>query len=219
MSLAGCGLIVAYRKLGFLALTTMAFVANILHPGDLGHVIRRQAMLYAEEYGWDWTYEGLACEILGRFVAEFDRRREDARIAVRGGEIVGSVFLVKHSDITAKLLDVHPNGFVQRLCDGLSRLRYRDGHERALEVEPDVVYEIEVVMWDTCHRFLAGHRVRLEVASSAHPKFAVNLGIAGDQSTATEGVIARNRLFHDAERPSRLVLPAMAPESAAEAAE
>jgi uncharacterized protein len=141
-------------------------------------------------------------------------------------DAIGPVRLVAHmstsaadTDITAKLLDVHPNGFAQRLCDGLCRLRYRDGHEQVLTVDPDVVYEVEVVMWDTCHRFLAGHRIRLEVASSAHPKFAVNLGTAGDQSTATEGVIARNRLLHDAERPSRLVLTAIAPESAAEATE
>jgi putative CocE/NonD family hydrolase len=146
-------------------------------------------------------------------------------------DAIGPVRLVAHvstsaadTDITAKLLDVHPNGFAQRLCDGLCRLRYRGGHERAREVEPDAVYEIEVVMWDTCHRFLPGHRIRLEVASSAHPKFAVNLGVAGDQSTAIEGVIARNRLFHDAERPSRLVLTVtgaaeLGAASAAEAAE
>ena len=128
-------------------------------------------------------------------------------------DVAGPVRLIAYvstsaddTDITAKLLDVHPNGFAQRLCDGLMRLRYRDGHERALEVQPGAEYEIEVVMWDTCHRFLPGHRIRLEVASSAHPKYAVNLGIAGDQSTATEGVIAGNRLYHDAERSSRLVL-------------
>jgi GNAT superfamily N-acetyltransferase len=93
-------------------------------PGDLGHVIRRQAMLYAEEYGWDWTYEGLACEILGRFVAEFDPRREDAWIAVRGREIVGSVFLMKSDDAVfgkLRLLYVEPSargaGLGRRLVD------------------------------------------------------------------------------------------------------
>ena len=43
-----------------------------LRPGDVGWIIHRQAVLYAEEYGWDWTYEGLASRILGAFVAEFD---------------------------------------------------------------------------------------------------------------------------------------------------
>jgi putative CocE/NonD family hydrolase len=104
------------------------------------------------------------------------------------------------------LVDVHPNGFAQRLCDGLVRLRYRGGHDRALTVEPGAVYEVDVAMWDTAHRFLAGHRVRLDVASSAHPKFGVNLGTGGDETNARTGVIARNVLHHSANRPSRLVL-------------
>jgi uncharacterized protein len=110
------------------------------------------------------------------------------------------------ADLCAKLLDVHPNGFAQRLCDGLTRLRYRSGHDRVLTVEPEAVYEVEVTMWDTAHRFLPGHRVRLELASSAHPKFAANTGTGGDECGAREAVIARNVLHHSAARPSRLVL-------------
>ena len=128
-------------------------------------------------------------------------------------DVIGPVHLVAHvstsaadADLTAKLLDVHPNGFAQRLCDGLVRLRYRDGHQGALPVVPGTIYEVTVVMWDTAQRFLPGHRVRLQVASSAHPKFAVNLGTGGDPATETEAVIADNVLHHDAVRPSRLVL-------------
>ena len=98
-------------------------------------------------------------------------------------DVIGPISLVAHvdtsahdADFTAMLLDVHPNGFAQRLCDGVVRLRYRDGHQRASPVQPGDVYEIEVVMWDTCQRFLAGHRVALQVASSAYPKYAPNLG-------------------------------------------
>ena len=128
-------------------------------------------------------------------------------------DVIGAVRLVAHvstsaadADITAKLLDVHPNGFAQRLCDGMVRLRYRDGHDRALSVEPGIVYEVEVPMWDTSQRFLPGHRIRVEIAGSAHPKFAVNLGTGGDDTTVTEGVMARNVLHHDLDRPTRLVL-------------
>jgi putative CocE/NonD family hydrolase len=131
-------------------------------------------------------------------------------------DVVGPVRLVAHvatsaadTDLCAKLLDVHPNGFAQRLCDGLVRLRYRAGHAKALRVEPGVVYEVEVVMWDTAHRFVPGHRVRLEVASAAHPKFAVNMGTGGDQAEVREGVIAHNLLHHSATRPSRLVVTVM----------
>ncbi len=128
-------------------------------------------------------------------------------------DAIGAVRVVAHvstsaqdADVTAKLIDLHPGGFAQRLCDGLVRLRYRDGHEHALPVEPDTVYEAEIALWDTAQRFLPGHRIRLEIASSAHPKFAVNLGTSGDQTVQAEGVIARNVLHHDVARPSRLVL-------------
>lgn len=131
-------------------------------------------------------------------------------------DAIGPVRLIAHvatsaadSDVTAKLLDVHPNGFAQRICDGLVRLRYREGHDRALPVEPGVVYEVEVVMWDTAQRFLPGHRIRLEVASSAHPKFAPNLAAGDDEATAVDGTIAHNVLHHDGLRASRLVLPVL----------
>jgi uncharacterized protein len=133
-------------------------------------------------------------------------------------DVIGAVRLVAHvstsaadADIAAKLLDVHPNGFAQRLCDGLVRLRYREGNDRALPVEAGGVYEVEIPMWDTSQRFLPGHRIRVEIAGSAHPKFAANLGTGGDDTTATEGVIARNVLYHDAARPSRLVLTVVPP--------
>jgi putative CocE/NonD family hydrolase len=130
-----------------------------------------------------------------------------------GLDVVGPVRLVAFvstsaadTDVTAKLIDLHPNGFAQRLCDGLVRLRYRGGHDRPSPVEPGTIYEVEIAMWDTAQRFLPGHCIRLEVASSAHPKFATNLGTGGEESEATDAVVAHNRLYHDATRPSRLVV-------------
>jgi putative CocE/NonD family hydrolase len=128
-------------------------------------------------------------------------------------ELIGPVTLVAHvatsaadTDITAKLVDVHPSGLAQRLCDGMVRLRYRHGFDRAEPVTPGEVYEVRIVMWDTCVRLDAGHRIRVEVASSALPKFDVNLGTGGDMITETEGVQATNRIWHDASRPSRLIV-------------
>lgn len=71
--------------------------------GDLGWITHRQGLLYAEEYGWDETYEALVAEILAKFVREFDAARERSWIAERDGEIAGSVFLVGVSDEVAKL--------------------------------------------------------------------------------------------------------------------
>jgi hypothetical protein len=128
-------------------------------------------------------------------------------------ELIGPVRAVVHvttsaadADITAKLVDVHPNGFAQRLCDGMVRLRYRDGFDREQPVAPGEVYEVEIVMWDTCVRLPPGHRLRVEIASSAFPKYDVNLGTGGDRVTETTGVLAENRLWHTPSRPSRLIV-------------
>ena len=72
-------------------------------PGDIGWVIQRHGALYAEEYGWDATFEALVAEIAAKFIRGFDAKRERCWIAERDGENVGSVFLVKDADATAKL--------------------------------------------------------------------------------------------------------------------
>jgi hypothetical protein len=67
--------------------------------------------------------------------------------------------------------------------------------DAGVEMRGDVlVYfrlEVKVVMWDAAQRFLPGHRIRLEIVSSAHPKFATNLGTGGHEAVDTAGVIAR----------------------------
>lgn len=73
-------------------------------PGDIGWVVSRHGALYAEEYGWDETFEGFVAEIAGAFVKEHDARRERCWIAERAGAVVGAVFLVRGPDKeTAKL--------------------------------------------------------------------------------------------------------------------
>ncbi|MGH7002927.1 MAG: bifunctional helix-turn-helix transcriptional regulator/GNAT family N-acetyltransferase [Alphaproteobacteria bacterium] len=75
-----------------------------LQPGDLGRIIERQMVLYREDCGWDWTFEGLVCGIMGKFVAQFDPAREDAWVAEHAGSMAGSIFLMKSDDpATAKL--------------------------------------------------------------------------------------------------------------------
>jgi DNA-binding MarR family transcriptional regulator/GNAT superfamily N-acetyltransferase len=71
--------------------------------GDIGWVISRQAIAYAEEYGWDIGYEALIAEICAQFIGNFDPAREHCWIAEVAGKPVGSIFLVKATDELAKL--------------------------------------------------------------------------------------------------------------------
>src|SRR5689334_5664505 len=71
--------------------------------GDIGWVIARHGEIYAQEYNWDATFEGLVAEIAGKFLQHYDPACERCWIAEVNGERAGSVFLVRHSDSVAKL--------------------------------------------------------------------------------------------------------------------
>ena len=72
-------------------------------PGDMGWIVHRHGVLYAQEYGWDEQFEALVAKIVAEFIQNFDSKRERCWIAEKDAEIVGSVFLVKESKTEAKL--------------------------------------------------------------------------------------------------------------------
>ena len=86
-------------------------------PGDMGWVVQSHGSLYASEYGFDSSFEGLVAEIAAKFLSSYDASRERCWIAEIDGIQVGSIFLVRHTDDVAKLrlLLVDPTGRGQGL--------------------------------------------------------------------------------------------------------
>jgi len=111
------------------------------------------------------------------------------------------------TDLTAKLVDVWPNGFAQNLTEGILRLRYRDSQEKPELMNPGQTYRITIDLWATSNVFLAGHKLRVEISSSNFPRFDRNMNTGESQAQATRMVKASNVIYHDKAHPSALLLP------------
>lgn len=119
------------------------------------------------------------------------------------------------TDITAKLVDVHPpsegfpQGFALNLCEGILRCRYRDDRTAPAMLEPGRPTRITVALFPTANRFLAGHRIRLDIAASEFPHYDLNPQTGEPEGAWRRMRVACNSLFVDAARASHVVLPVL----------
>ena len=111
------------------------------------------------------------------------------------------------TDFTAKLIDVHPHGFAQNLCYGIVRGRFRNGFARPAPLTPDHDYDYTIRLTPTANRFLAGHRIRLDIASASFPRWDRNPNTGDDFGVSARMQSARQTILHDATHPSRVILP------------
>jgi putative CocE/NonD family hydrolase len=114
----------------------------------------------------------------------------------------------RDTDFTALLADVAPDGYARFLTDGIVRARYRKSTAGPpVFLTPGQVEKYKIDLWATSNVFKAGHRMRLYVSSSNFPRFDPNRNTGEPIADATGGVKARQAIYHDAARPSALVVP------------
>lgn len=111
------------------------------------------------------------------------------------------------TDWMVKLCDVHPDGRSFNVTDGVLRASYRESLSARRLLEPGTVVRYQVRLQPTSIVFRAGHRLRLIVTSSDFPRYDRNPNTGALGVEATAFAVARQRVFHDGERASHLVLP------------
>jgi putative CocE/NonD family hydrolase len=111
------------------------------------------------------------------------------------------------TDFTAMIVDVDPSGYARYLGDGIIRARYRNSTAKAEPIEPGKVYKYKIDLWATSNVFKAGHRIRVYIASSNFPRFNRNLNTGERTLGGIRMEKARQTIYHDAERPSTIILP------------
>ena len=120
------------------------------------------------------------------------------------GPLTATVYVrssLEHVDFFVRLCDVNEKGKSYNLSDGIVRLA-----PGSVEKQADGIFRLAIVMWPTANTFLAGHRLRLQVSSGAHPLFNRNAGTGEPLATGTNLRSADQEVFHDEEHPSSIAL-------------
>jgi uncharacterized protein len=108
---------------------------------------------------------------------------------------------LEHTDFFVRLCDVDQRGTSLNICDGLLRVQPEQPAHAA-----DGTLPLTIDLWPTAHRFGRGHRLRLQVSSGAHPRYARNTGSGEPLASATKLLVADQFIYHDPNHPSAIVL-------------
>lgn len=111
------------------------------------------------------------------------------------------------TDFFARLVDEDPGGPAMDVAYGMVRARHRHSLDEEDFITPEAVTEYRIRMTATACRFLAGHRIRLEITSSDFPNHDRNHNTGGNDLAETELVAAIQEVHHSRKYPSHLKLP------------
>jgi len=109
---------------------------------------------------------------------------------------------LENTDFFARLCDVDKKGVSRNISDAIIRLT-----PGKFECDATGIIALDLKLHASAHTFKQGHRIRLQVSSGAHPRFARNFGTDEPIGSATTMVSAHQQVFHDPEHQSALTLP------------
>jgi putative CocE/NonD family hydrolase len=113
----------------------------------------------------------------------------------------------KDTDLTVKLIDVDTAGHAYNIDESIQRVRWREGYDRAVFMEPGKVYKVDFSPLTTSNAFLPGHRIRVEISSSNFPHYERNLNTGGNNYDEKDPLVAHNVIHHGPMYPSSIELP------------
>jgi putative CocE/NonD family hydrolase len=122
------------------------------------------------------------------------------------------------TDFTAKLIDVYPasadypGGFDLNVGDGIRRARFRDSLTAEKLMQPGATYPISIQLYPTSNVFKRHHRIRVDISSSNFPRFDINPNTGEPLNDNRQVETAINTVYHDATRPSLIILPIVRPD-------
>jgi putative CocE/NonD family hydrolase len=136
------------------------------------------------------------------------------------GPVIAEIFAStdsKDTDFIIRVLDVYPDGTSINLgpeeCGGAIRARFRQGFDKEVLLEPGKIEKYRIELFDMGHVFLPGHRIRLEIYSSAYPLLHPNPNTGNPIATDTKQKKAHQTIYHDKKHPSAVYLPVISKNS------